>query len=234
MGKTQHYTFGQCTAAAKSTGKQCTRPAMQNGKCPAHGGATPSGTESANWIHGIYSEALKRAKRSGFMEKYQRVLNDENLLSLNDEIALTKARISELLEDVGEVPDFDTLDNLWRAGRDAYQAQNEERHITLYNALGEAINAGKMQQQNRKELREESDTLRKLNMAEQQRRTKMAEYIQAEHVITILARLGAMINGAASIEQLRTEALEFIWELIGPHTRADYVSGDITTERIAK
>ena len=35
----------RCNAKAKSTGEPCRLPAMPNGKCRIHGGATPSGAE---------------------------------------------------------------------------------------------------------------------------------------------------------------------------------------------
>lgn len=55
----------RCTAIAKSTGEQCKRPAMANGKCHFHGGATPKGKE---W------HRVQRPKSGSGFDKVQRKL----------------------------------------------------------------------------------------------------------------------------------------------------------------
>jgi hypothetical protein len=57
----------RCGARRKSTGQPCRAPAMPNGRCRVHGGAstgprTPEGLErsrKARWKHGRYSQEAK-------------------------------------------------------------------------------------------------------------------------------------------------------------------------------
>lgn len=91
----------QCQAKAKSTGEQCKRRAVSGKRvCTVHGGLTPSGVASPNFKHGRYSRHLP----SRLTSRYQESLTDENLLELREEIALTDARLSDLLArvDTGE------------------------------------------------------------------------------------------------------------------------------------
>lgn len=94
----------QCKAKSKRSGQQCQRHAMI-GKtvCHMHGGKTRGGMASPVLKHGRYSKFLP----THLMERYQESLNDSDLLSLREEIALIDARLSELL--AGGVPDWDVM-----------------------------------------------------------------------------------------------------------------------------
>jgi hypothetical protein len=70
---------------------------MPNGRCRLHGGATPGGAASPHFRHGKRSRYLKLLSgdlRAGF----RAALNDEQLLSLREEVALLTARTMQLLE----------------------------------------------------------------------------------------------------------------------------------------
>jgi hypothetical protein len=71
---------------------------MPNGKCRFHGGMTPVGPASPHFKHGRHSILLKEIK--GLGSHYERALADPDLLNLSDEIAITDARIGQLLEKV--------------------------------------------------------------------------------------------------------------------------------------
>lgn len=81
-----------CGARTRS-GQPCKAPAMANGRCRMHGGATPRGPEHGAFKHGRYSQVLPA--RIG--ERYEQAMTDPALLSLHSEIALIDARIGELL-----------------------------------------------------------------------------------------------------------------------------------------
>lgn len=73
---------------------------MPNGRCRMHGGKSLSGLEAPGWKTGRYSKHLP----SRLAARYQESLDDQNLLELREEIALTDARIEDLLTrvDTGE------------------------------------------------------------------------------------------------------------------------------------
>jgi hypothetical protein len=66
-----------------------------------HGGATPRGIKNANWKHGRYSKYMPQ----GMRQKYEESMSDPELLALNDEIALVRSRLQELLESLDDAPD---------------------------------------------------------------------------------------------------------------------------------
>lgn len=81
----------QCGAKTRS-GKPCQTPAMPNGKCRMHGGATPQGADSPNLKHGLYSQYLKPS-----LQAKLDAAAVENPLDLLPELNLQRALISEHL-----------------------------------------------------------------------------------------------------------------------------------------
>lgn len=65
--------------------------------CRAHGGATPRGTGSPHFTHGRWSKDLP----TNLATRYEEARQDNERLSLNDEIALVDTRMSHLLASVG-------------------------------------------------------------------------------------------------------------------------------------
>ena len=65
----------QCGAKRKRDGQPCEAPAMANGRCRVHGGAstgphTPEGLERsrrARWQHGYYSAEAKAERREALL-----------------------------------------------------------------------------------------------------------------------------------------------------------------------
>jgi hypothetical protein len=74
-------------------GTPCQNPAMKNGRCRMHGGATPRGTDLPQFKSGRYSKSLPD-KLAG---RYEEALSDEERHDLRDEIALAEAKIADLL-----------------------------------------------------------------------------------------------------------------------------------------
>lgn len=60
-----HAQRPRCSAIAKSTGVQCTQPAMANGKCRFHGGKTPRGDQwhCIQWPDGSAPDATEKLNR---------------------------------------------------------------------------------------------------------------------------------------------------------------------------
>jgi hypothetical protein len=73
-------------------GRPCQNPAMKNGRCRMHGGATPRGTDLPQFKSGRYSKSLPD-KLAG---RYEEALSDEERHDLRDEIALAEAKIYDL------------------------------------------------------------------------------------------------------------------------------------------
>jgi hypothetical protein len=71
----------------------CKNPAMENGRCRMHGGLTPKGTDLPQFKHGRYSTSLP----DRLSTRYKEALADEERHDLRDEIALSEAKIDDLL-----------------------------------------------------------------------------------------------------------------------------------------
>jgi uncharacterized protein YjcR len=80
--------------AKNRQGKPCQRWSLAGrNRCGLHGGKTPAGPACANYRTGRYSAYVPERLR----ERYERAEQDVELLSLRGEIALTDARLIDLL-----------------------------------------------------------------------------------------------------------------------------------------
>ena len=124
--KENKHTFTEMTDAEKKhmrstlnicgakTQKQlpCCRSPMQNGRCYKHGGATPHGMASANYRGKGFSKYIPK----NLVGRYEEFLGDTNLVSLRDEIAITKVRSTDLLQQLnerGDSKDWEELGVRW-------------------------------------------------------------------------------------------------------------------------
>jgi hypothetical protein len=90
-----------CGAKTKHDGTPCERsPVRGRTRCRVHGGKTPVGPACKHYRVGRYSRYLPERLR----ERYEQAEGDAELLSLRSEIALTDARLADLLSrvDTGE------------------------------------------------------------------------------------------------------------------------------------
>lgn len=71
----------------------CKNPAMANGRCRMHGGASLKGTDLPQFKSGRYSKSLP----DRLVGRFQEALSDEERHDLRDEIALAEAKIFDLL-----------------------------------------------------------------------------------------------------------------------------------------
>ena len=85
----------QCTAKSKQSGEQCKRRATPGRNvCAIHGGKTRQGVSSGQFQHGRYSKYLP----ARLLERYEESRSDPDLLGFRDELALTDARLSQVVE----------------------------------------------------------------------------------------------------------------------------------------
>ena len=80
----------ECGARRRGTDQRCRAPAMPNGRCRIHGGASPG----RPLVHGRYSVA----HRNALAEKQAAFLADPRPADLSEELALTRALLADYLE----------------------------------------------------------------------------------------------------------------------------------------
>ena len=84
-----------CGARTRGGGT-CKKPAMPNGRCRLHGGATPSGPDSANFKHGRYATVF----RGKLAEKFRQASGEEIPLDLLPELAVQRTLLSQHIEKI--------------------------------------------------------------------------------------------------------------------------------------
>jgi hypothetical protein len=90
------FTGPKCGATTRR-GTPCRGPAMANGRCRMHGGASPRGIDHPSFTSGRYS----RSAPDRLVERYAEALDDPERHDLRDEIALAEAKIADLLTGMG-------------------------------------------------------------------------------------------------------------------------------------
>lgn len=85
-----------CGAKLRGKDRTCRKSPMANGRCRLHGGLTPSGPESANYVHGRYAESFKGV----LAEKFKEAEGDGKPLDLLPELYVQRALLSQYIETV--------------------------------------------------------------------------------------------------------------------------------------
>ena len=114
--------------AKKRDGGSCSQPAMVNGRCKMHGGKSLSGIASPVLTTGKHSKHLP----TRLIASYEERRSDPDLVAVSDELALTDARIGELL---GRV-DTGESGEIWKSIKATYAAGEKAR--LAYDATGDA------------------------------------------------------------------------------------------------
>lgn len=83
-----------CGADNTSQPGRCAAFPMDNGRCRKHGGKTPKGLSSPNFRHGGFAKDMI----ANLQERFEEELGNPELLSLNEEIALLRALIRDVME----------------------------------------------------------------------------------------------------------------------------------------
>ena len=83
----------QVCGAKTRKGTSCQNPAMKNGRCRMHGGASLKGTDLPQFKSGRYSRSMP----DRLVGRYRDALADEERYDLRDEISLAEAKIDDLL-----------------------------------------------------------------------------------------------------------------------------------------
>lgn len=176
----------QCTAKAKSTGQQCQRRAMANGKCYVHGGPTPRGRALPQTTHGRYSKDLP----TRLAARYEEARTDPDLLNLNAEIHLTYAMLTEALRgmDQGEAGRlWRDLKTTWDALQEANRQRDGDAAKQALSEIGRLIARGVADAAARSEVLDIVERRRKLVESEAKRRTAMQQMITAERLMVLVS-----------------------------------------------
>jgi hypothetical protein len=162
---------------------------MPNGRCHKHGGATPSGFGLPQTVTGRYSKHLP----TRLAARYQSALEDAELLTLRDEVALLDARLTEVLGrvDSGESGRlWEQVQKLWRQSRTG----PPEKRLDADAELSDIINQGVSDAMAWAEVRDLIDQRARLVANERQRLVQLQQTITAEQAVALMAAITATIR----------------------------------------
>jgi hypothetical protein len=100
----------------------------------SHGGKTPRGPANPNWQHGRYSKYVP----TGLGERYREARSNPELLSLQDDLAMIEARLTELFEELAGMRSDESA-TTWQKAKNTYRrmkaAINEQDGATVIAAM---------------------------------------------------------------------------------------------------
>lgn len=186
----------QCKAHNRK-GDRCGRPVVPGREvCRYHGGLTPRGAALPQYKHGRYSKSLPSRLASQFLES----INDENLLVLDDEIALVDTRIHELLTRLDESQNrtlWVDLSNAYRQIKDAMKTGNSDM-LVLGVGLLESVLGRRERYELWDELFKASELKRRLIESRRAHLIEEQQVISAEAAMTMVSALLESVNRAVT------------------------------------
>lgn len=174
----------RCIAWNGNAGRQCeVRAMIKKTVCQTHGGRTPSGAASTSFKTGRWSKDLDA--RLG--KRYEEALAYQDLLDLREPIALTVARIGELLGDPAAAGE--TLDNLMdhlQGIEKAFTEQDANGVVLGLRQMKGAIGGAKRSIRVYRQVDRLTEQLRKLVDSESRRQIQAAQMITVTQAVTIM------------------------------------------------
>jgi hypothetical protein len=199
-----------CKATSRRSGQRCRNPAMRGLEvCRMHGGKTPRGPASVHFKDGRYSKFLP----SRLFAAYQHAAHDPELMSLRRDIALTDARIVDLLKRV----DTGEAGAIWREAQAAmakFRLEQAKNHVDgmmlAITQVERLISKGAGDYAVWGEIAELIEQRRKLVESEARRLREAHDSLTAEQAMALLAQVVATIQRHVTDRQvLAAIALEF-------------------------
>jgi hypothetical protein len=183
-----------CGARTKSGGTCPNRPIIGASRCRMHGGKTPRGVASTQFVNGRRSKDLP----SRLTERYQEALVDDELLALREDVALIDARLGDVLGrvDSGESGRIWTaLQKAWAiytatGDSDAVQAKRFDARILI----GQLIAEGASDYEAWHDVRSLVDQRARLVSNERQRLVQLQQTITVEQAMAMLAAVVSTIK----------------------------------------
>ena len=182
----------QCGAKTR-TGEACKTPAMANGRCRLHGGKSLAGIASATFRTGRYSKHLP----SRLAARYAEAESDPRLLELRDEVALTDARLGDLLGrvDTGESGAlWQSLQALRMEVIACKKVGDSVGQAKALNALLDMIGQGHADYRAWAEIGGVIEQRRKLVESERKRLVEMQQTLTVERAMLLIGAISGVIK----------------------------------------
>lgn len=207
----------RCKAKAKRTGLQCNRRAVAGREvCQVHGGKTPRGIASPHYKHGRNTPWANILPKH-MTEAFDASFTDPKLLSLRKDIALTDARITELLAALVREDAPLTWEQLVQAKAGFYKAQaakNVGASKAALDAIMLLIDQGAADVDKWAELRQAQEHRRKMIETEWKSKTALARVLTMEQFANFIEAFKSVIITRVSSRAEQQALIDGVRELV--------------------
>ena len=171
----------RCTANSKQAGERCKRYSSPGRTvCVMHGGRSRAGLAHPGLTRGgRYSKHLP----TNLFDAYAQALRDPELLNLRDEIAITRARVNELLGTLHGDDRPGARVSARAALRALKSARGERGRASAIKRLEEALDAAAAERKTWTAILAALDQVRKLTVAERRRMIDAGALIPVEDAL---------------------------------------------------
>lgn len=207
----------ECGAKTRG-GSACKQPALPNGRCHYHGGKSLAGIASATYKTGRYSQVMPTRMRG----RYAEAQADGALLELRDDIALTDARLADLLGRVDSGESGALWQSLMAARGDllAYRrAGDNVRMAEALNLILELIGQGHADYRAWGEVAQVLEQRRRLVVSERKRLIELQQTITVEKAMLLIGAIGGIIKAHVSDRETLTKISADISALVATESR---------------
>ena len=179
--------------AKKKDGTPCRMSAMPNGRCRLHGGKSLAGMASPTFRSGKYSRYLPARMAA----RYEEAVSDPALLELRGDIALTDARLADLLGRVDSGESGALWARLMQARLDllAYRrAGDTVKTAEALNVLLDLVGQGHADYRAWAEIGGVIEQRRKLVESERKRLVEMQQTLTVERAMLLIGAISGVIK----------------------------------------
>jgi hypothetical protein len=179
----------RCTAKSKQSQQQCKKNAVPGfDVCEIHGGKTPAGAASPHYRGKDRSKHLNPV----LLEAYRDAQNNQELLSIRDDIALTEALLVSSLPRIESRESGKAWTLIKKAIDDfemAFANENYGKCTILMRSMRDVVDENVAHFAAEDELRANVDMLRKLKESERKRLTDMQQMVTSEQAMLLVSAL---------------------------------------------
>lgn len=190
------YTFDEngapkCGSWIPKRQKYCEKaPKKNRNRCKLHGGNSPRGIASPSYKHGMYSKDMP----SQLANRYREARQDDELMSLRDDIALISARVGEQLSGLHDGGMMDLILQARAVYSDLIDAlrKDDDPSAQMYlSSLGTLLNKGASDIMTWESIEESLEKKRKLTDSERKRLVDMRQMVTVEELLMVV---GGLVN----------------------------------------
>jgi len=187
----------ECGAERYCVGKRIKDPDRENSwlPCQIHGGKS---FKSRGAAHPLYKDGrYSRYMPARLLEAYDKSRNDPDILSLNEDISLTEARVADVLQRVDTAESGAMWDELSKLGKEIKLARklgDPSLVEDLFDEMLKLIAKGKGDRENWREIGDLLERKRKLSESQLKLLVTKQEFISRQQAVVLVSHLVEVVK----------------------------------------